>query len=68
VEASIRAATRFLATNPNQLSSGSYDTQFNAGAADEHSMDQYLFKFACAIIEGTWGQIAKSAGAAVKPA
>ncbi|MEO6720333.1 MAG: lipase family protein [Ferruginibacter sp.] len=66
VEESIQASTRFLTTNPNQLSMGSYDTQFNAGAADEHSMDQYLFKFACAIVDGAWGQIGKAAGTVVK--
>lgn len=62
VEQSIRAATRFLTTNPNQLSAGSYGTQFEAGAMDEHGMDQYLFKFACAIVDGEWGRVGASAG------
>jgi len=66
VEQAMRASTRFLTTNPNQLSAGSYETQFDAGAADEHSMDQYLFKFACAIVDGAWGRIDTTRGAAVK--
>ncbi len=59
VDQAIRAATRFLTTDPNRLSAGSYATQFETGAADEHSMDQYLFKFACAIVDGTWEKIGK---------
>lgn len=61
VEQSIQAATRFLRTNPSQMSAGSYETQFDAGAVDEHGMDQYLFKFACAIVDGEWGRIGKAA-------
>lgn len=60
VEQSIRASTRFLTTNPTQLQVGSYETQFEAGAVDEHSMDQYLFKFACAIVDGEWDRIGRS--------
>ena len=66
VEQSIRASTRFLTTNPNQLSMGSYDTQFNSGAADEHCMDQYLFKFACAMVDRAWAEIGKAAGTSIQ--
>ena len=54
VEQSIRASTRFLTTNPNQLSMGSYDTQFNSGAADEHCMDQYLFNASFYHVSAMW--------------
>jgi triacylglycerol lipase len=57
VEQSIQAATKFLTTDPNQLNAGSYGTVFDTGAADEHCMDQYLFKFACAIVDAEWAQI-----------
>lgn len=60
VQQSIYASTRFLRTNPAQMSFGSYETQFDAGAVDEHSMDQYLFKFACAILDGKWEVIGKA--------
>lgn len=62
VEQSIQAATKFLSTDPNQMDFGGYETQFNAGAMDEHCMDQYLFKFACAIVDGEWKRIGKAAG------
>ncbi len=61
VEQSIKAATKFLNTDPNQMDFGGYETQFNAGAMDEHSMDQYLFKFACAIVDREWKRIKKAA-------
>ena len=62
-EKSIRASTRFLTTDPNELSAGSYDTLFNAGATDEHAMDQYLFKFGCAIVDEAWNKTGKAARA-----
>lgn len=62
VEQSIQAATKFLTTDPNQMDFGGYETQFNAGAMDEHCMDQYLFKFACAIVDREWKQMGKAAG------
>lgn len=61
VEQSIKASTKFLTTDPNRLNVGGYETQFEAGAMDEHSMDQYLFKFACAIIDGEWVRFGKAA-------
>ncbi|MDO9373349.1 MAG: lipase family protein [Ferruginibacter sp.] len=61
VEQSIQASTRFLTSDPNRLSAGSYATQFESGAADEHGMDQYLFKFACALVDGAWVRIGKGA-------
>ncbi len=64
VQQSIAASTRFLRTNPAQMSFGGYDTQFEAGIADEHSMDQYLFKFACAIVSEELLQIGKAVKAA----
>jgi hypothetical protein len=64
LEQSIHASTKFLTTNPSQLNFGSYATQFEAGAMDEHSMDQYLFKFACAIVDGDWVKFGKPAAVA----
>lgn len=57
VQTAIRAATRFLTTPPQRLRASSYGTTFETGAADDHSMDQYLFKFACAIVDGELRQL-----------
>jgi pimeloyl-ACP methyl ester carboxylesterase len=54
---SIRAATRFLHTAPQEFSGASYSTTFERGAMDDHSMDQYLFKFGCAIVDGEWERL-----------
>ena len=60
VENSIAASTLFLRTPPNLLQAGSYSSQFETGFKDDHSMDQYLFKIGCAIVDGEWGRIEQS--------
>ncbi len=57
VQMSIAASTRFLRTAPQQFSGGSYSTSFETGAADDHSMDQYLFKLGCAIVDSEWKRL-----------
>lgn len=63
VQRSIAAATRFLRTSPQQFSGASYGTTFESGGIDDHSMDQYLFKFACALVEGEWKRVAQKKSA-----
>ena len=53
-QASINASTSFLTTPPDLLTGGSYRSTFETGAIDEHSMNQYLFKFGCAIVAKEW--------------
>ena len=57
MQTSIKASTRFLTTPPQQLRAGSYGTTFETGAVDNHGMDQYLFKFGCAIVDGEWRRL-----------
>ena len=60
VQTSIRASTLFLNTSPQQFSGASYGTDFESGAVDNHGMDQYLFKFGCAIVDGEWKGLERS--------
>lgn len=53
----MKAATKFLTASPFEFKGASYSTSFETGAADDHSMDQYLFKFGCAIIDDVWKQM-----------
>lgn len=53
-QASINASTNFLTTPPELLEGGNYRSSFETGAIDEHSMNQYLFKFGCAIVASEW--------------
>lgn len=57
MQTSIKASTRFLTTPPQTTAAGSYGTTFETGAVDNHGMDQYLFKFGCAIVDGEWRQL-----------
>ncbi|MBK8555441.1 MAG: lipase family protein [Lewinellaceae bacterium] len=57
VQTSIKAATAFLNTEPQQFRGASYGTDFESGALDDHSMDQYLFKFGCAIVDDEWERL-----------
>lgn len=57
VQTAIQASTRFLNTSPQQFSGASYGTEFKTGAVDDHGMDQYLFKFGCAIVDGEWQRL-----------
>lgn len=56
-QASINASTSFLTTPPDLLQGGNYRSTFETGAIDEHSMDQYLFKFGCAIVDREWDRM-----------
>ena len=60
VQRSLRAATRFLTTPPHRLHAGTYGTDFESGAVDDHSMDQYLFKLGCAIVDGEWQRMGET--------
>lgn len=54
---SIDASTLFLEVRPDELQSVSYSTTFETGKIDDHSMDQYLFKFGCAIVDGEFKRL-----------
>ena len=60
VKVAMEASTRFLNTPPQLLQTGDYTAIFEEGVIDDHSMDQYLFKFGCAIIEGEWKRIGEN--------
>ncbi|GEM_PF-4910816 len=57
VENALDAATQFLDTPPALLNTGSYSSTFERGRLDEHSMDQYLFKLGCAIVDNRWKEL-----------
>lgn len=54
---SVAASTDFLRLDPNESPSFDYSTSFNSGLVDDHGMDQYLFKFACAIVDEEFKRI-----------
>ncbi|WP_020567558.1 lipase family protein [Neolewinella persica] len=54
---SVEASTVFLEVLPQDLQSVSYSTTFETGRVDDHSMDQYLFKFGCAIVDGEFKRL-----------
>lgn len=53
----LEASTEFLNTPPELLETGNYESTFEGGRIDDHSMHQYLFKLGCAIIDGEWKRI-----------
>ena len=54
---SIKASTLFLEVKPEKLQTVTYSTKVETGAIDDHSMDQYLFKFGCAIVDGEFKRL-----------
>jgi triacylglycerol lipase len=50
----IKATTNYMRTSPNSLNAFSYSAEFENGKLDNHGVDQYLFKLACAIIDREW--------------
>jgi triacylglycerol lipase len=54
VNKSIKATTNFMNIDPNGLDVFSYTAQFEDGKLDNHGVDQYLFKLACAIVDKEW--------------
>jgi triacylglycerol lipase len=60
VNKSIIATTNFMKTAPNGLNAFSYTTEFEDGKLDNHGVDQYLFKLACAIVDKEWQGISNS--------
>ncbi|MDX2133448.1 MAG: lipase family protein [Saprospiraceae bacterium] len=63
VQTSIKASTQFLDTSPQEFSGASYGTEFETGVVDDHGMDQYIFKFGCAIVDGEWQRLEQTKGA-----
>jgi pimeloyl-ACP methyl ester carboxylesterase len=57
---SMEASTAFLNTPPELLEAGNYKGVFDVGPVDDHSMDEYLFKFGCAIVDGEWKRIGRT--------
>lgn len=60
VRESLDATTLFLRTPPDQLQAGSYGAVFESGMADDHGIEQYLFKLGCAIVDGEWQRMKKA--------
>lgn len=56
---SINASSEFLRTSPYKIPSFNYETNFEEGKIDDHSVDQYLFKLACAIVDREMNLIKK---------
>ncbi|MEO8150464.1 MAG: lipase family protein [Bacteroidia bacterium] len=57
---SIKATTNFMTASPNRLEVFSYTAKFEDGKVDDHGVDQYLFKLACAIVDREWQHISKN--------
>lgn len=57
VQTSIKASTRFLNTDPESFSGYRFGDGFESGAVDDHSMEQYLHKFGCAILDLEWQKL-----------
>lgn len=55
----LASSTQFLDTPPEFLQTGDYETAFELGLVDDHSMHQYLFKLGCAIVDGEWKRLEK---------
>ncbi|MBC7776455.1 MAG: lipase family protein [Phycisphaerae bacterium] len=64
VQTSIKASTHFLNTKSQQFNGLHHGTGFESGGVDDHSMDQYLFKFGCAILDGEWERLERKGGKA----
>lgn len=60
VNKSIKATTNFMRTDPNGLKTFSYTAEFEEGRLDNHGVDQYLFKLACAIVDKEWQRISNN--------
>ena len=54
---SVEASTQFLNTPPELLEDANSRGFFDIKPVDDHSMDLYLFKLGCAIIDGEWERI-----------
>ena len=54
---SMEASASFLDTPPDQLENVNSRGLFDIKPVDDHSMDLYLFKFGCAIVDGEWERI-----------
>jgi hypothetical protein len=52
----IAGTTRYL-NSPVNLEAPSYQTDFDTGPADDHGINQYLFKFACSIVDDKWSSL-----------
>lgn len=59
VNKTIKTTTDFMTISPNSLESFSYTAEFEDGRLDNHGVDQYLFKLACAIVDKEWRRIGK---------
>lgn len=59
ISIAINASSEFLNTSPYSIPSMSYSTNFEEGKIDDHSIDQYLFKLACAIVDREMKRINK---------
>lgn len=57
VQSSIKAATHFLNTHTQGFAGLDPDAGFESGGVDDHSMDQYLFKFGYAILDHEWAKL-----------
>ena len=57
VSASIKASSEFLNTSAPNIPASAYGTEFDRGKIDDHKIDQYLFKLACAIVEREWQRL-----------
>lgn len=54
---SMEASTQFLEASPDFLEGANSKGLFDIRPVDDHSMDEYLFKFGGAIVEEDWKQI-----------
>lgn len=50
-QAAFQRSTVYLSRPEVLIETGTYSSQFDGGRLDEHGIAQYLFKFACAIVE-----------------
>lgn len=62
VQSSIKSGTHFLNTHVQQFSGHRQGSEFDTGAVDDHNMNQYLFKFGCAILEAEWQKLEQQSG------
>lgn len=51
IQTSLSATTKYMGKPPEPSTTINYESNAETGAIDEHSMDQYLFKLGCAIID-----------------
>ena len=67
VQTAMNATTRFLNPSMQQFNDTVNTSGFESGSVDDHCMDQYLFKFGCAILDYEWQRLEQKSRESTSP-